>query len=138
MARKPSKKGRRSRISAGRKTVLAVLFIPSVERDGVTVINQQFWVEAALEILGSAFGGATAYPKARGIWRDDARGGALIKDEPVVIHCYTTPEQIQDSVKLSALGDFCRRLGRETNQGEVGLVIGDEYFAIQEFDEVRK
>jgi len=30
---------------------------------------------------------------------------------------------------------FCRRIGRETNQGEVGLVIGDEYVAIRNLDE---
>jgi hypothetical protein len=27
-------------------------------------------------------------------------------------------------------------LGREANQGEVGLVVGDEYFAIRQFEEV--
>jgi hypothetical protein len=33
---------------------------------------------------------------------------------------------------LADLGSFCRRMGRETNQGEVGLVIGDEYIAIRD------
>ncbi|MBI3464272.1 MAG: hypothetical protein HY000_14630 [Planctomycetes bacterium] len=112
-----------------------MLFIPSVERDGITPIDQDFWVDSSLEMLGRLFGGATAYPKARGIWRDDERAGAVIKDEPVLIHCYTTPEDIQDSANLAALGSFCRRLGRETNQGEIGLVIGDEYFAIREFEQ---
>jgi len=60
-----------------------VLFVPSVERDGATPIDQDFWVNSALELLGSIFGGATAYPKARGVWRDDERAGALVKDEPV-------------------------------------------------------
>jgi hypothetical protein len=123
-------------LGAGRKRVLVVLFVPSVERDGVTRINQDYWVDSALEMFGRVFGGATAYPKARGIWRDDERAGALIKDEPVVIHCYTTPDDIQDRVNLSELGRFCRRLGREANQGEVGLVVGDEYFAIRQFEEV--
>ena len=35
----------------------------------------------------------------------------------------------------AALGDFCRKLGREARQGEVGLVVGDEYFAIHDFSE---
>jgi hypothetical protein len=86
-------------------------------------------------MFGSVFGGATAYPKARGVWRDDERGGTLVKDEPVVIHCYTTPGEIQDSHRLAQLGDFCRRMGREAKQGEVGLVVGDEYFAIRDFAE---
>ena len=116
-----------------KKTVLLVLFIPSVERDGVTPILQDEWVDSSLELLGKVFGGATAYPKAKGIWRDDERGGALIKDEPVVIHCYTSFKDIQDKGKLEQLGDFCKKMGADTKQGEIGLIIGDEYLAIRDF-----
>ncbi len=56
-------------------------------------------------------------------------------DEPVVVHCYTTRADIQDDANLAALGDFCRKMSRETRQGEIGLVVGDEYFAIREFGE---
>jgi hypothetical protein len=126
---------RRPSLTGGRKRVLVVLFVPSVERDGTTPIDQTYWVESALEMFGRVFGGATAYPRARGIWRDDERGGALVKDEPVVVHCYTTPVEIEDSRNLGELGSFCRRMGREARQGEVGLVVGDEYFAIQDFAE---
>ena len=122
-------------VTIGRKRVLAVLFIPSVERDGVTAIEQQRWVDAALETFGRLFGGATAYPKARGIWRDDKRGGILVKDKPVVVHCYTTPEEIEDPKNLAELGLFCKTMGREAKQGEIGLVIGDVYFAIRNFVE---
>jgi len=73
-------------LSGGRKRVLVVLFVPSVERDGETPIDQQRWVDASLEMFGREFGGATAYPKAKGVWRDDERGGALVLDEPVVVH----------------------------------------------------
>lgn len=110
-----------------------MLFIPSVERDGRTAIDQQHWVDAALEMFGRVFGGATAYPKAKGIWRDDERSGALVKDEPVVVHCYTTPADIEDPANLVELGGFCTMMGRDARQGEVGLVVGDEYFAIREF-----
>src|SRR5262245_17755732 len=120
-------------MEAGRKTVLLVLFVPSVERDGITAVNQDYWVTEALETLGHLFGGATAFPKARGVWRDDEMGGQLIKDEPVVLHCYTTPELIEDADRLSRLGSFCRRMGRDARQGEIGLVIGDEYLAFRDF-----
>jgi len=119
----------------GRKTLLMVLFIPSVERDGLTPVDQAKWVGDALELLGRVFGGATAYPKATGIWRDDERDGALIKDEPILVHCYSTLEDINDPDKQAELGRLCRRMGRETNQGEIGLVIADEYFAITDFSE---
>lgn len=121
-------------LAGGRKRVLVVLFVPSVERDGVTATDQTHWVDAALETFGRVFGGATAYPKAKGVWRDDERRGALVNDEPVVVHCYTTPEDMQDPKNLAALGRFCKRMGREARQGEVGLVVGDEYFAFRQFD----
>jgi hypothetical protein len=73
MKRAPQRPGLRG----GRKSVLVVLFVPSVERDGKTTIDQQHWVDAALGMFGRVFGGATAYPKAKGIWRDDERSGAL-------------------------------------------------------------
>jgi len=104
---------KRRRLAGGRKRVLVVLFIPSVERDGSTAIAQDLWVNAALEMFGRVFGGATAYPKAKGIWRDDERGGVLVKDEPVVVHCYTTPVDVQDARNLAELGTFCRKMGRE-------------------------
>ena len=125
----------RRTLGAGRKRVLVVLFVPSVERDGSTPIDQQRWVDAALEMFGRVFGGATAYPKAKGIWRDDERSGALVRDEPIVVHCYTTPVDIEDARNLAELGEFCRKMGREAHQGEIGLVIGDEYFAIHDFEE---
>lgn len=122
MKRRPKPVSRRPRLSGGRKRVLVVLFIRSVECDGVTPIDQQHWVDAALEMFGRVFGGATAYAKAKGIWRDDERNGALVKDEPVVVHCYTTPADIEDSRNLAELGSFCRSMGRDARQGEVGLV----------------
>jgi hypothetical protein len=45
------------------------------------------------------------------------------------------PEDIENSSYLAALGAFCRQMGRETNQGEIGLVIGDEYLGISDFSE---
>src|SRR5436190_22580287 len=94
-----------------RKAVLVVLFVPSVERDGVTAINQEYWVDAALETLGQLFGGATAFPRAKGVWRDDEMGGVLVVDQPVVLHCYTTPADISDPDRLSRLAGFSRRMG---------------------------
>jgi hypothetical protein len=137
MARKRTKiPSRRQRVlSSGRKRVLVVLFIPSVQRDGTSAIDQALWVDLALEMFGRVFGGATAFPKAKGIWRDDERGGTLVKDEPIIVHCYTTPLDIEDDRNLAALGDFCRKLGREARQGEIGMVVGDEYFAIRDFTE---
>src|SRR5262249_62312092 len=93
-----------SGLQVSRKAVLVVLFVPSVERDGATAIDQDYWVGAALETLGELYGGATAFPRARGVWRDDGRGGVLVKDEPVVIHCYTTPAESTHAHRRSRRG----------------------------------
>ena len=122
-------------LSARRKVVLVVLFVPSVQRDGKTGIDQDRWVREAMEVFATHFGGATAYPKAKGIWRDDEREGVLVWDEPVVVHCYTEPKFVEDEGKMQQVMSLCRKMGLETLQGEVGLVVQDEYFPIRDFNE---
>lgn len=113
-----------------RKAVLIVMFVPSVDRDS-RAIDQPAWVRRSLETLGLLFGGATAFPKAQGGWRDDDRGGSLVWDEPVVIHCYARRADIGKRSSQVALGSFCREMPRSTNQGEVGIVIDNVYHAIR-------
>src|SRR5437588_9316323 len=110
MAKKRTKTlGKRQRgLSSGRKRVLVVLFIPSVERDGTSAIDQALWVDSALEMFGLVFGGAPAFPMAKGIWRDDESGGTLVQDEPIDVLCYTTPLDIEADRNLAERGDFCR------------------------------
>src|SRR5947209_8529779 len=99
-------------------STLLVLFIPSHDRAGQP-IDQNFWVGEALGVLGELFGGATAFPQGRGVWRDDAQGGRLLFDEPVVIQCYTAAELIEQ--RTDRLREFLVRLGTEARQGAVGL-----------------
>ena len=110
------------------ESTLLVLFIPSRDRDGVA-IDQDRWVREALEALGGLFGGATAFPQGRGVWRDDERGGRLVYDEPVVIQCYTSEAAIEKSA--SSLREFLVRMGTDANQGAVGLVIDRDYLEIR-------
>jgi hypothetical protein len=114
--------------AATAKASLLVLFIPSVDRYSRPV-GQDTWVKRALETLGSCFGGATAFPKAVGVWRDDERGGELVFDEPVIINCYTSEEALEEHVET--LRVFLTEMGTETNQGAVGLVIDRDYLEIR-------
>jgi hypothetical protein len=107
---------------------LVVLFIPSVDREE-TAIDQEVWVTASLKMLGTYFRGGTAFPQGRGVWRDDARGGRLVFDEPTVVQCYTEEEALVD-LHLEVLRDFLVQMGRATNQGAVGIVIDREYYEI--------
>jgi hypothetical protein len=72
-------------------TLIIVLFIPSQDREGKD-IDHDFWVTGALETLGTLFRGATAYPRARGVWRDD--GGTLRYEQPTIVTCYADPRAI--------------------------------------------
>ncbi len=106
---------------------LLVLFIPSVDRFEQP-IDQETWVDRALNFLGSAFGGATAFPKAKGVWRDDDRANELVFDEPVIINCYTSEKLIEE--QADELRTFLLEMGTETQQGAVGLVIDRDYLEI--------
>ena len=108
-------------------STLVVLFIPSHNRFDQP-IEQGHWVNEALAVLGRCFGGATAFPQGRGVWRDDAQGGKLLFDEPVVIQCYTSEEALEGHA--TELREFLVRLGTETHQGAVGLVIDRDYLEI--------
>lgn len=114
-------------------TLLFVLFVPSADRYG-SEIDHDRWVEEALATFGKLFRGATAYPRARGVWRDDDRSGELVFERPTIVTCYANPDDVDDAA-LGKLRGFLHRMGRETNQGEVGIVVGDEYHGISEFDE---
>ncbi|ETX05417.1 hypothetical protein [Candidatus Entotheonella palauensis] len=109
------------------ESTLLVLFIPSVDRYDQP-IDQATWVHQALETLGRLFGGATAFPQGQGVWKDDAQGGRLVFDEPVVINCYTSEERLE--TEASELRQFLIRMGEQTNQGAVGLVIDRDYLEI--------
>jgi len=109
--------------SKGASTLL-VLFISSKDRSDED-IDQRYWGDEALTALGRLFGGATAFPQGKGVWRDDAQGGKLLFDEPVVIQCYTSEQEIES--QADELKAFLYRMGREARQGAIGLVIDRDY-----------
>jgi hypothetical protein len=108
-------------------TVL-VLFVPSVDREEQP-IDQEYWETETLTTLGHLFGGATAFPQGRGIWRDDERGGRLVFDAPVIVQCYTSVEAIDE--RADELRSFLVRMGEERRQGAVGFVIDRTYLEIR-------
>jgi hypothetical protein len=112
-------------------TSLVVVFVPSKDRNG-TPIDQDKWVDEVLSTLGQLFRGATAYPRGRGVWRDDERGGLLVREAPVIVFSYAAA----DSLTMDSLANLYRtlsRMGRETQQGEVGVVIDGKYYGIAEY-----
>ena len=110
------------------------MFVPSADRFGDPV-DQAYWAEQALGVFGRLFRGATAFPPGRGVWRDDERGGALVFDDSQMVTSYVPKGTFEDDEILKHLRGFLCRLGREANQGEVGIVIGGTYFGIVDYED---
>jgi len=113
------------------RSTLLVHFIPSANRYGKSLgkKEQDRWVRKALKVLGATMGGATAFPRGLGVWRDDARDGKLVWDKPVLIQCYTTGEALEQQAE--PLREFLVDMGTKTSQGAVGFVIDRDYYEIQ-------
>lgn len=113
------------------EATLLVLFIPSADRKGNALgkKEQKRWVRKAMKMLGSNLRGATAFPRGWGVWRDDAQGGRLVWDRPVLIQCFTSERAlVQHS---NSLRQFLLELGTQTDQGAVGFVIDQTFFEIE-------
>jgi hypothetical protein len=100
-----------------KKSTLLVLFIPSADRFGESLgkREQNRWVRKALKVLGKKMGGATAFPRGLGVWRDDAQGGELVWDKPILLQCYTDEETLEE--QAGTLREFLVTMGTETRQG---------------------
>lgn len=114
-------------------TSLVVVFVPSKDRDG-QAIDQEYWVNEVLQTLGGLFRGATAYPRGKGVWRDDQRGGTLLTEEPVIVFSYAASTDLT-AASLTDLYRTLSRMGREARQGEIGVVIDGTYYGITEYAE---
>ena len=112
-------------------STLLVLYIPSANRFGrpLGVKTQQQWVRKALTLLGTALRGGTAFPRGLGVWRDDAQGGRLVWDKPVLIQCYTSEAELERHA--TALREFLVDMGTATHQGAVGFVIDRDFFEME-------
>lgn len=84
-------------------------------------------------MLGVLFRGATAFPPGRGVWRNVSTG-ELVFDETIMVTSYV-PRGALSEPTVRELRRHLHRIGREARQGEVGVVIGNEYFGITHYDE---
>jgi hypothetical protein len=110
------------------------LFVPAVDRDGGPVPRgQKYWVQECLTVMGSQFGGATAFPPSQGVWRDDEHGGRLVYEETVIVFSYVSDEDLNGAAGRVLL-EFINRLGRDGNQGEVGVFVDGTYYGFQSFE----
>jgi hypothetical protein len=112
--------------------ILFVLFIPSKDKDGNDLSDQEMWADAAGDLLSELFGGATAMPPAKGKWLNEETN-QIITEQVVLVHCYARPRHANDEDRLKQLARFLHRMGKETNQGEVAIVIDNVFHRIRKF-----
>ena len=106
------------------------IYIPDKDQQGNEIGNQRKWVLDALDLLGGINGGATAMPPCEGVWLNDDE--QLIREQPVVVYSYIVPDAFL--ADLPRIRQFLHRLGRETNQGEVGFEFDGRFYRIRQFD----
>jgi hypothetical protein len=56
----------------------------------------------------------------------------LLKEEPVIVFSYAAQEALTTTA-LTELYGTLSRMGREANQGEIGVVIDGRYYGITEY-----
>ncbi len=98
-----------------------VLFIPALDRDGQAIdqqywpavlassVGQQCWVDEGLRAVGQAFGGGTAFPPGKGVWRDDERGGQLLFEATVMILSFANPADLTATICAASCGGWARQ-----------------------------
>ena len=111
-----------------------ILFIPSHARDKTRLTDQDAWASQALDLMGKLYGGATAFPNLRGIWRDDEDGGKLLDDEPIMIQSLAKRTDVENAKNLEELARFLKLMGKRTRQGAIAVVFNDAIHYITNYD----
>lgn len=105
------------------------IYIPNKDRTGAPVA-QAPWVDAFLDLLTDINGGASALPAMTGAWRDPETGIVVI-EEPVVVYTFIDAAQFES--RLGEIVELVKKMGRETNQGEVAMEFNGEFFTTNRF-----
>jgi hypothetical protein len=122
-------------LQARRRQILLILAIPSHEKKHKPLGNQDQWASAAMDLFANLYGGATAFATFAGIYKDDA--GEIHHDKPIMIESYVLEEDLENEENLRQLTEFIRRMGRETRQKAIALVIDNVFLEITNFGPAR-
>lgn len=110
---------------------LVILIIPSHDKNDKPLKDQEVWAGNAMDLFADLYRGATAFQTFQGIYKDD--DGKVYHDKPILIESYVERLRLVDAVTLQQLLAFAKRMGRETRQKAVALIINDVFHEITEF-----
>lgn len=95
--------------------------------------DQQLWADAAGDLLTELYGGSTQMPAAKGKWFNDETS-EVITEKVVLLHSYAPLGHAEDEARLGKLARFLHRMGIETQQGEIAVLIEGQFHRIRKFD----
>ena len=107
------------------------VFIPSLTRDG-RQLDHVYWRNETVRIMSRLFGGATVV-EGFGGWLDDERGGHIKEEGISAAFSFFRADDWHEENVLE-LRKFLHRMGREAEQGEIGVYLNGKYRPIQRFD----
>jgi hypothetical protein len=110
---------------------LVILIIPSHDRNDKPLKDQEIWAGNAMDLFADLYRGATAFQTFQGIYKDTE--GKVYHDKPILIESYVERSRLVDEATLQQLVAFAKRMGRETQQKAVALIINDVFHEITEF-----
>jgi hypothetical protein len=113
---------------------IVILIIPSHYKEGQkdkALRDQEIWAGNAMELFAELYGGATGFQTFQGIYKDT--DGEVHHDKPILIESYVERSRLVDEAILQQLLAFAKRMGRETRQKAVGLIINDVFHEITDF-----
>lgn len=110
---------------------LVILIIPSHDKNDKPLKDQEIWAGNAMDLFADLYRGATAFQTFQGIYKDN--DGKVYHDKPILIESYVERSRLVDAASLQQLLAFAKRMGRETRQKAVALIINDVFHEITEF-----
>jgi hypothetical protein len=120
-------------LRSGTSQDLVILIIPS--HDGTPEQNelsdQSMWADTAMELCADLYRGATAFETFSGIYKGD--DGRIHRDKPILIESYVNRADLEDEKKLAELLKFLKRMGKETKQAAVAVVINSVFHEITDY-----
>lgn len=106
------------------------LYVPTVDRNGKPIPDREVWMKEAIHLLSRIGGGATVFPNQLGAWLDP-ESNEVLEEAVDIVYSFVNPDPFEKN--LARLRAFLHRLGRETNQGEVGFEFDGQFFRITDY-----
>ncbi len=110
---------------------VVIIVVPSHDKRKAPLSSQSEWANAGMTLLADLYQGATAFANLKGIFKTE--DGHYLHDEPILLESYANNADIEDVDKLNQLVRFLKKMGKETDQNTVMVIIGTAFFYITDY-----